>query len=151
VTNWSITSASHHLDSQLNAEHPVVCGRVEGANPFGSAIFSVLKSNHSALSTLNFKFKKRSVAQSLERTAWDREAVGENPTIPTTFYAAVAELSRHLSSKQIHVGEIPASSANSLPDSVKVARRFVKPHGVGASPTLAAMFLNLQFAICTLH
>ena len=46
----------------------------------------------------------RSVAQSLERAAWDREAVGENPTIPTIFDAAVAELSRHLSSKQIHVG-----------------------------------------------
>src|SRR6266571_377196 len=27
-----------------------------------------------------------------------------------------------------------------LPGGVKVARRFVKPHGVGASPTLAANF-----------
>src|ERR1700729_157418 len=27
-----------------------------------------------------------------------------------------------------------------LPGGVKVARRFVKPHGVGASPTLAAIF-----------
>jgi hypothetical protein len=27
-----------------------------------------------------------------------------------------------------------------LPGGVKVARRFVKPHGVGASPTLAAKF-----------
>ena len=53
----------------------------------------------------------RSVAQSLERAAWDREAVGGNPTIPTIFNAAVAELSRHLSSKQIDAGEIPASSA----------------------------------------
>jgi hypothetical protein len=31
-----------------------------------------------------------------------------------------------------------------LPGGVKVARRFVKPHGVGASPTLAA---NFQFTI----
>ena len=29
-------------------------------------------------------------------------------------------------------------SAAPLPGGVKVARRFVKPHGVGASPTLAA-------------
>ncbi len=29
-------------------------------------------------------------------------------------------------------------SAAPLPDGVKVARRFVKPDGVGASPTLAA-------------
>jgi hypothetical protein len=54
----------------------------------------------------------RSVAQSLERAAWDREAVGENPTIPTIFNAAVAELSRHPSSKRINAGESPASSAN---------------------------------------
>ena len=58
----------------------------------------------------------RSVAQSLERAAWDREAVGENPTIPTIFNAAVAELSRHPSSKRIDAGESPAGSANSLPD-----------------------------------
>lgn len=90
----------------------------------------------------------RSVAQSLERAAWDREAVGENPTIPTTFNAAVAELSRHLYSKQTYAGEIPASSANSLPDSVKVAHRPVNPDSVGASPTLAATF---KFAICNLH
>src|SRR5207249_4064936 len=55
---WSITTASHHfgLVAQL-AERPVVCGRVEGATPFESAIF-------------------RNVAQSLERPAWDREAAG---------------------------------------------------------------------------
>lgn len=75
--------------------------------------------------------------------------MGGNPTIPTTLHAAVAELSRHLSSKQIYVGEIPASSAISLPDGVKVAHRPVKPVSVGASPTLAAN-LN-RFAICNLH
>jgi hypothetical protein len=31
-----------------------------------------------------------------------------------------------------------------MPGGVKVARRFVKPHGVGASPTLAAI---LEFQI----
>ncbi len=38
---WSITTASHHfgLVAQL-AEQPVVCGKAEGASPFGSAIFS---------------------------------------------------------------------------------------------------------------
>src|SRR5947209_15856609 len=38
---WSITTASHHfgLVAQL-AERPVVCGRVEGATPFESAILS---------------------------------------------------------------------------------------------------------------
>ena len=37
---WSITTASHHfgLVAQL-AEQPVVCGKAEGAGPFGSAIF----------------------------------------------------------------------------------------------------------------
>src|SRR5437016_11039165 len=30
-----------------------------------------------------------------------------------------------------------------LPGGVKVARRFVKPHGVGASPTLAANFRDV--------
>ena len=36
---WSITTASHHfgLVAQL-AEQPVVCGKAEGASPFGSAI-----------------------------------------------------------------------------------------------------------------
>ena len=72
MTNWSVTSASHHLGlvAQL-AERPVVCGRVEGATPFESAIL-------------------RNVAQSLERPAWDREAAGENPAIPTIYTAAVA-------------------------------------------------------------
>ena len=33
-----------------------------------------------------------------------------------------------------------------LPGGVKVARRFVKPHGVGASPTLAASFQGVLSA-----
>ena len=68
------------------------------ASGFGSAIFNP------------------TVAQSLERAAWDRETAGENPASRTIFNAAVAELSRHPSSKRIDAGESPASSANSLPD-----------------------------------
>ena len=48
---------------------------------------------------------------------------------------------RHSSSKRNDAGANPAGSANfKLPGGVKVARRSVKPHGVGASPTLAAIF-----------
>jgi hypothetical protein len=37
--DWSITSTSHHFGLVAqSAERPVVCGRVEGATPFGSAI-----------------------------------------------------------------------------------------------------------------
>ena len=36
--DWSITSTSHHFGSVAQlAEQPVVCGKVEGATPFGSA------------------------------------------------------------------------------------------------------------------
>ena len=102
---WSITTASHHfgLVAQL-AERPVVCGMVEGATPFGSAIFS------------------RSVAQSSERPAWDREAAGENPAVPTISMAAVAEYMRHPPSKRNDAGGSPAGSANfRVPGGVKVA------------------------------
>src|SRR5882672_1016872 len=38
ATNWSVTSTSHHFGLVAQpAERPVVCGRVEGATPFGSA------------------------------------------------------------------------------------------------------------------
>ena len=50
ATNRSVTSTSHHFPAGLGpaghfglvaqpAERPVVCGRVEGATPFESAIF----------------------------------------------------------------------------------------------------------------
>src|SRR5437899_12315898 len=47
---WSITTASHHfgLVAQL-AEQPVVCGKAEGASPFGPAIFSECSSVFRAL------------------------------------------------------------------------------------------------------
>ena len=67
------------------------------------------------------------------RKAWEAQILPFRP-----FYAAVAEYTRHPSSKRIHAGGNPAGSAKSLPGSVKVARRPVKPRSVGASPTLAA-------------
>jgi hypothetical protein len=54
----------------------------------------------------------RSVAQSLERRAWDPEVAGENPAVPTISDAAVAEHIRHPSSKRIDAGGNPAGSAN---------------------------------------
>src|SRR6266850_3743809 len=47
----------------------------------------------------------------------------------------------------MQVGVLPAAP---LPGGVKVARRFVKPYGVGASPTLAAN-LGRQADISWLH
>src|SRR5437870_11031895 len=36
--DWSVTSASHHFGLVAqSAEQPVVCGKDEGATPFGSA------------------------------------------------------------------------------------------------------------------
>ena len=81
----------------------------------------------------------RNVAQSLERPAWDREAAGENPAIPTNFnllpWSNISGI--RLLSEIMQVRILPTAP---LPDSVKVARRPVKPGGVGASPTLAANF-----------
>ena len=94
----------------------------------------------------------RSVAQSLERAAWAREVAGENPAVPTNLnFAAVVEYIRHPPSKRNDAGGSPAGSANyPLPGSVKVARRPVKPFGVGASPTLAAI-CGRQADISWLH
>lgn len=53
--------------------------------------------------------------------------------------AAVVEHIRHPPSKRNDAGGNPAGSTRfKLPGGVKVARRFVKPHGAGASPALAA-------------
>src|SRR5438128_535443 len=51
---WSITTASHHfgLVAQL-AEQPVVCGKAEGATPFGSANF------HSCREAVSQGFRRR--------------------------------------------------------------------------------------------
>ena len=38
--DWSVTSISHHFGSVAQSEEqPVVCGKAEGASPFGSANF----------------------------------------------------------------------------------------------------------------
>ncbi len=80
----------------------------------------------------------RSVAQSLERAAWDREVAGGNPAVPTIFKllswpntSGIRLLSGFM--------QVKILSAAPLPGGVKVARRPVKPFGVGASPTLAAI------------
>ena len=71
--------------------------------------------------------------------AWDREAAGGNPVIPTiSNLLSWSKISgSRLLSGIMQVRILPAAP---LPDSVKVARRPVKPCGVGASPTLAANF-----------
>ena len=91
MTSWSVTSISHHFGSVAQSEEqPVVCGKAEGASPFGSANFQ---------------------------------------------NAAVVEyMSIRLLNGTMQVGVLPAAP---LPGDVKVARRFVKPHGAGASPALA--------------
>ena len=76
----------------LKEKQSVVCGKSEGASPFEGVI--------------------RNVAQSLERPAWDREAAGGNPAIPTI---------------------------NLLPGGIIVVRPPVKRNGAGASPAWAAI------------
>ena len=67
----------------------------------------------------------RNVAQSLEHPAWDREAAGENPAIPTISTLPWPNISGiRLLSGQMQVRILPAAP---LPGGVKVARRPVKP------------------------
>ncbi len=68
----------------------------------------------------------RSVAQSSERSAWDREAAGGNPAIPTNFKLLPWSNTRGicLLNGTMQVEFLPAAP---LPGSVKVARRPVKP------------------------
>ena len=55
----------------------------------------------------------------------------------------MAERERHSSSKRIHAGASPAGSASLYCQVVStVARRPVKPRGVGASPALAAKSIS---------
>jgi hypothetical protein len=80
-----------------SAEQPVVCGKAEGASPFGFASFKLLPwPNYSGIRLLSGFMQVRIL-----------------PTAP-------------------------------LPGGVKVARRSVKPFGVGASPTLAANFQGVM-------
>ena len=68
----------------------------------------------------------RSVAQSSERAAWDREVAGENPAVPTNFkllpWSKISGI--RLLNGTMQVGILPAAP---LPGGVKVARRPVKP------------------------
>lgn len=93
------------------AEQPVVCGKDEGANPFGSAIYINL----------------RNVAQFAEHPAWDREVAGVNPAIPT-IYRCCGRMRRgvRLLNERMRVQILPAAPFP-LPGSVKVARRSVTP------------------------
>ena len=128
ATNWSITSTSHHFGSVAQlAEQPVVCGKAEGANPFGSAIFSERSS----------VFRAPGLGPGGRR--W-KSCRSDHLQI-----AAVVEYIRHPPSKRNDAGGSPAGSANfKLPGGVKVAWRPVKPFGVGASPTLAATFQGVM-------
>jgi hypothetical protein len=98
----------------------------------------------------------RSVAQSSERAAWDREVAGENPAVPTIskllswpntsdirLPSGFMQVSLQFAKANVLAWETSSKSGSSilpaapLPGGVKVARRPVKPFGVGASPTLA--------------
>ena len=80
-------------------------------------------------------------------------AAGGNPSVPTNLLNAECRVQNdecrthwsrmgaiHSAFITLHSAfKCPAGSSNfQLPGGVKVARRSVKPHGVGASPTLAA-------------
>ena len=102
-------------------EQPVVCGKAEGASPFESAIFSERSS----------VFRAPSLGPGGRRWKSCRSDQFQN-LLPWSNTSGI-----RLLSGTMQVGILPAAP---LPGGVKVARRFVKPHGVGASPTLAANF-----------
>ena len=72
-------------------------------------------------------------------------SVGATPTPATNIYRGSDPAAGSKGIMQVRI--LPAAP---LPDSVKVARRPVKPRGVGASPTLAAIF-GRQADISWLH
>ena len=114
-------SASHfRIRSSIKRSNPLSAGRLRVRTPSDPPFY-------------------RSVAQSSERPAWDREAAGGNPAVPTNFNLLPwpNTLGIRLLSGTMQVEILPAAP---LPGGVKVARRPVKPFGVGASPTLAANF-----------
>ena len=142
----TVTSISHHFGSVAQSEEqPVVCGKAEGASPFGSANFKSYREAdsqgfgfaflHSDVSKSRPEFSARSVAAT--HSAWDRGIAGATPAALTNFimlpWSNTSGIRLLNGTMQVRV--LPAAP---LPDSVKVARRPVKPGGVGASPTLAA-------------
>ena len=87
-----------------------------------------------------------SVAQSSQRAAWAREVAGENPAVPTHFNSLPWSNTSgiRLLNGTMQAEVLPQRQFNlqlfEMLGGVKVARRFVKPHGAGASPALAANF-----------
>ena len=122
-------------------------GRLRVQVPSGPPIsnltaISITKVDEIALSTptvqLNrSEFPVRSVGAT--RSVWARETAGASPAALTIFkllpWSNTSGI--RLLSGTMQVEVLPAAP---LPGSVKVARRPVKPFGVGASPTLAANF-----------
>lgn len=102
------------------AERPVVCGRIEGATPFGSAILSERSS----------VFRAPGLGPGGRR--WKSCRSDHFKLLPWPNTSGIRLLSGTM---QVEI--LPAAP---LPGGVKVARRPVKPFGVGASPTLAANF-----------
>ena len=146
--NWSVTSISHHFGSVAQSEEqPVVCRKAEGASPFGSANFKSYREAdsqgfgvvylHSSVLQSRSELSARSVVAT--HSAWDRGIAGATPAALTNFkllpWSNISGIRLLNGTMQVRV--LPAAP---LPDSVKVARRPVKPGGVGASPTLAANF-----------
>ena len=76
---------------------------------------------------------------------WDRGIAGAIPAALTIFSLPPWS---NISGIRLLIGTMQAKTlpAAPLPGGVKVARRFVKPHGVGASPTLAANFQGVLSA-----
>ena len=119
--DWSVTSISHHFGLVAQSEEqPVVCGKAEGATPFGSANFRAYREAdsqgfgfaflHSDVSKSRPEFSARSVAaNALGLGPRDRRC---NSCRADQFqFAAVVEYIRHPSSKRNDAGENPAGSA----------------------------------------
>jgi hypothetical protein len=115
ATNWSVTSASHHFWIRGSiGEQPVVCGKAEGALRLAKRAVNIWETIWQGLGSPlpSDPPSYRSVAQSSERAAWDREVAGENPAVPTNFNllpwsntSGIRLLSRN------DAGENPAGSA----------------------------------------
>ena len=118
--DWSITSTSHHfgLVAQLE-ERPVVCGRVEGANPFGSANFKSYREADSQGFGVAFpppisKIHRGEPARSVEANALGlgpRDRRCKSCRADQFTIAAVVEYMRHPPSKRNDAGGNPAGSA----------------------------------------
>lgn len=112
------------LDPYLKTERPVVCGVLadghQGPNPFGSAILHYLQGGTVSRVDVPLApvpapspdgagaFSARSVGATCP--AWARVTAGASPAALTNF-AAVAEHTRHPSSKRNDAGGSPAGSA----------------------------------------